>query len=797
MRHKVYASILCACTLFTAISGLGFDQNSKVEEKIKTNTGYKLFEENGATYEIPNQTYDNGFRWINLNLSDLEYSLNDTNDEISIDGLTIPTWYRDINVILPATIKVDFTVDGGAEDVRTLPVTKIGEESFLRYSDCETSSAVPGPEWSRLRGVTIPSSVKSIGRRAFYCNNLSVIDIPEDSELTSIGSSAFFFNYLTQVKLPVGVTSIGTMAFQRNAISYLTTPMTTNVDKTAFTEQTTSKFERVTINGGNVIPSGMFDGRPIGQLVLEEGITEIQNTAFRNTGLTELDLPTTITTLGTSAFNQNSIKKLTAGGNIINNFALDTINKSIEWLVVKEGTEDITKAYIGSSSDYSKPGMLKKLDLPETLKTIATSAFENNQIKELIIPDNVTTLGTKAFLQNPINNLTIGKVVNGITNMEAIIKHTDATDMLNTLTLSEGVTTIATGLFRGSQRLVNECTSEEANDQPGTSGYKIVNLTLPSSITTIKQSAFRENQISSIVLHDNITLIEKWAFNCNKISYFESGTYTQNLRRNMYAQNRIAEVYLREGATSVWESAFERFVITKLTIPNSLTSIGNSSFLRNRLTEVEFGTGLISVGNDAFARNRITSITLNEGLQTIGDSAFKTNAIRDLTIPSSVTLIGAYSFAFNEIGVDGSELNIKASLTNIPVGAFLFNDLKTAVIPASVTSIERLAFSWNQELHMMYFVGNAAIGFDQLGKILDPYHKTLIGPNSYRLNYVIPTPQPIPPRPPFANDPVYEGVINIIEDIINTEVSPILVSAIGFIIIAVPVFAIRRKVRKN
>lgn len=68
-----------------------------------------------------------------------------------------------------------------------------------------------------LESVNIPQSVEYIGNNAFdFCHNLSY-SFPENSNLKSIGSSAFSYNRVTtKVDLPKTLTSIGGQAFSFN-----------------------------------------------------------------------------------------------------------------------------------------------------------------------------------------------------------------------------------------------------------------------------------------------------------------------------------------------------------------------------------------------------------------------------------------------------------------------------------------------------------------------------------------------------------------------------------------------------
>ena len=75
----------------------------------------------------------------------------------------------------------------------------------------------------KLRSVSLPSTLKTIGQRAFEeCENLLKIEIP--SSVTAIESSAFLNSGLAEVKLNEGLKSIGDAAFSRTDISKILLP---------------------------------------------------------------------------------------------------------------------------------------------------------------------------------------------------------------------------------------------------------------------------------------------------------------------------------------------------------------------------------------------------------------------------------------------------------------------------------------------------------------------------------------------------------------------------------------------
>lgn len=114
-------------------------------------------------------------------------------------------------------------------DISSLDFAKVGEdgvftirEGTLSVADsCFTKS-------SELRVINIASTVREIGKRAFYdCPNLEEVNIPKDSRLETIGEYAFASSPLEntpsipfkEIYLPETLKSIGSSAFYNTAIS--------------------------------------------------------------------------------------------------------------------------------------------------------------------------------------------------------------------------------------------------------------------------------------------------------------------------------------------------------------------------------------------------------------------------------------------------------------------------------------------------------------------------------------------------------------------------------------------------
>ena len=133
----------------------------------------------------------------------------------------------------------------GPDKALTLPtsVTSIGDRAFYNRAD--------------LTFVQIPNGVTSIGRDAFYgCTGLTSLTLPDS--LASIGYSAFYgCTGLTSVTIPGGARSIGDHAF------YECTALTS-----------------VTIGGGALLKNAFGRCKSLTSVTLGSGVTSFREDAF-------------------------------------------------------------------------------------------------------------------------------------------------------------------------------------------------------------------------------------------------------------------------------------------------------------------------------------------------------------------------------------------------------------------------------------------------------------------------------------------------------------------------------------
>lgn len=95
---------------------------------------------------------------------------------------------------------------------------------LLKITSIGSNNVFFGPfEFKNLTSVTIPNSVTSINKAAFYGNKLTSINIP--NSVTTIGDSAFGSNWnVASLTIPNSVTSIGPNAFSYDGLTSITIP---------------------------------------------------------------------------------------------------------------------------------------------------------------------------------------------------------------------------------------------------------------------------------------------------------------------------------------------------------------------------------------------------------------------------------------------------------------------------------------------------------------------------------------------------------------------------------------------
>ena len=176
------------------------------------------------------------------------------------------------------------------EDPQGRPVREISANAFR-------GSAV-------LHSVTLQKGITEIGKYAFEgCKNLIRVDLREG--ILEIGDHAFQgCSALTDIRLPESLQKLGTAAFMNCARLREVTiaGAVSRPGEWAFCG--CSNLTNVTLKPGiQILSKGLLANcRQLTSLEIPDGVRVIGDSALANTGITELELPTSVTFLGVHAF---------------------------------------------------------------------------------------------------------------------------------------------------------------------------------------------------------------------------------------------------------------------------------------------------------------------------------------------------------------------------------------------------------------------------------------------------------------------------------------------------------------
>ncbi len=205
------------------------------------------------------------------------------------------------------------------------------------------------------------------------------------------------------------------------------------------------------------ILSYAFDGKSkLTSVVIPEGVQSIGKAAFRNSGITKITLPSTLTDIEENAFQY--CKKLKTIVLSENNPALTLDEQGV--LYNKDKTELIL---------FPAKSRVKEYTLPETVTKIWSYAFAyNSTLKSVTVNEGVTEIGDFAF-----------HCCKGMT----------------TLSLPQSLETIGQSAFRACTKLESAVVGEKVKRLPTyTFAYctRLKNVTLPKGLETISSKVFYE-----------------------------------------------------------------------------------------------------------------------------------------------------------------------------------------------------------------------------------------------------------------------------------------------------------------
>ena len=498
---------------------------------------------------------------------------------------------------------------------------------------------------SKISSVTLPASVTTIGASAFEnCSLLSAVVLPKS--VATIGDYAFrSCTGLTSLTIPENLTSIGTNAFSGcNSITQLTWNA---INLTTNGGISTSNITKVTI-GSNVktIPSNFVSNSKITSISIPSSVTTIGPSAFQGcANLTSVTIPSSVNSWGSSMFkNCTSLKTVSLPSNLT--FITQEMFYGCTSLTSAPLPANVTS--IGNSAFYNCTG-LTALTIPEKLNSIGSSAFYGcSNITQLTWNAiNLTTNG--GITTSNITKVTIGDKV------QTIPSNFVSGSKITSVSFPSGVKSIGASAFASctsltSATLPTAITSIESNTFQNCTSLKAISI--PNNVTSIGNSAFDGcTGLSSLTIPEQLTSIGNNAFyNCSNITQLTWNAINLSKNGGLPTSN-ITKVTIGDKVQTIPSNFVSGSRITSVTFPSSVKTIGSSAFMEcYGLKTVTIPDKVTSIGDCAFYKcGSLKYIHFNDELESIGGSAFYGDALTVLRLPKKITSIGIHVFSYNPL----------------------------------------------------------------------------------------------------------------------------------------------------
>lgn len=313
------------------------------------------------------------------------------------------------NLVIGGNIAADEIVE--PENINDWKVdydTKPGYAIIIGYAGNESSIVIP----NEIDGV----KVVQVG------NGSSILEIKEDPSEYSYeyGNDNIITKVpVTKVVISEGIEIIEDYAFQ-NATVLNTVVLPASLETIGKYAFSNSGLTNITIPSGvkTIETYAFYNCSNLRTVILNEGLEKIEDGAFSNCPITNVVIPDTVTTLGSYTFTRGNItirnapididRNTFGTANIIiadnstrysqDEYCLFNKDKTMLYYFKGDATEYImpdTVTTIAESAFYNSS--LISIELSDNLKTIPKNCFSGSDLEHVVIPSGVTEIGNGAF----------------------------------------------------------------------------------------------------------------------------------------------------------------------------------------------------------------------------------------------------------------------------------------------------------------------------------------------------------------------------------------------------------------
>ena len=422
-------------------------------------------------------------------------------------------------------------------------------------------------------------------------------------------------------------------------------------------------------------------------------------------------IPTTVTTIGASAFSSISTLVMVtfAEGSELTSLGESAFryNNSLESINI----EACTKLTAWPNSWLSSCQSLKSLTVPASVTEFGSWMFDyTNNIETITflapsVPNNfysgsgrkLTTLnigaGVKSIGENAFSNIKALKTVNidaGVSDLNIMQSAFYNSDGMKMITLPAGVSTLGNSVFSSCDSLETVMFAEGSQlTSLGESAFRYdkslesINIEACTKLTAWPNSWLSSCQsLKSLTVPASVTEFGSWMFDYT--NNIETITFlAPSVPNNFYSGSgrKLTTLNIGAGVKSIGENAFSNIKALKtvnidagvsdlnimqsafynsdgmkmITLPAGVSTLGNSVFSScDSLVTVTFATGstLKTIPNSAFSDCKsIETITIPDAVETVESSAFyNCKALTEVTFGTGLkTLASSWVFDYSPV----------------------------------------------------------------------------------------------------------------------------------------------------
>ena len=406
-------------------------------------------------------------------------------------------------------------------------------------------------ENSNIKSVNLPKTITKISDYAFAHLSLKTIKLSDNLEF--LGEQVFFDNQIEgKLILPKNLTNLGERSFKSNQI----TELEFNCEKLEIIKEQAfqdNKIKRVKLpNSVKKIEVGAFNGNlgdenyALKVVLLSKGSVDNKDSSSI-VNPTEEDKTTSVDVDSSKwdekdfVFDKGKVLGFSSIGKlkVRENKNLVIPEKNGKYVVDEIGDDAFRNVNFENSSLNKYD--LKSVKLPKTVKKIGKFAFQSNYLTEFEAPEALKIIGDGAFMNNKIEMLELGE------NTEIIGSSAFHINKLFAIVIYPNVREIGISAFRNNdaQNVMFMGDKVEKIGEMAFCNNKIseLDLSLLTKLKEISVQTFYKNSITKVTMPGNLESVREEAFRYNNLKEIDFSDKIKEIRFNAFDDNKVEANY--------------------------------------------------------------------------------------------------------------------------------------------------------------------------------------------------------------------------------------------------------------